>query len=137
ARTSHEMFKQLSGRIDNIMEVLDNQIGLTEKLDTGVKEVAAVQKKIAEPDEPAAIVPAASAPEAAGPQHAGSPPPLNDSSALKKAWEYRILMINIVKKEHGFMMKDLQSMMSDNAGLVQEHLPGHPACSFSKWINHS
>ncbi|MGD0281326.1 MAG: response regulator [Dissulfurispiraceae bacterium] len=140
ARSSHEMFQQLSCKIDRIMNKLDSQIGLTEKLDTGVKEVAAVKTKISEPDEPTATGPAvtvASPREVVKPKHDGSPAHVDDKSALKKIWEYRILMIDIIKKEHGFSIKDLEGMLRDNEGCVQEHLPGHPACSFSKWIDHS
>ena len=153
ARSAHEMFQQLSGRMDHIMDMLDSQIGLTAKLDTGIKEVAAIQEKISDPDglmeagpaetavtpekvtEPAGT---AVAPEkAAEPRDAKGQAHTADRSALKKIWEYRISMIEVVKKEHDYSMKDIEGMLRDNAEFVQEYLPGHPACSFSKWIDHS
>lgn len=140
AHPSHELFQQLSGRIDHIIDMLDSQITLAEKLGTGMKEVAAVQKKIIEPDElmaPEPAVTAAFPPEVAEHQHAGDLTHLDGTAALKKIGEHRILMIDIVRKEHSFSMKDLEGMLRDNAGFFQGHLPGDPASSFSKWIDHS
>ncbi len=139
ANPSHELFQQLGRRIDHVIDMLDNQITLAEKLGTGMEEVAAVQKKIIEPEELSATGPAvtdAFTPEVAGPQHAGNPAHLDGKAALKKIMEHRILMIDIIKKEHGFSMKDLEGMLRDNAGFVDGHLPGGPDTSFSKWIDH-
>jgi len=140
AHHSHELFQQLSVRIDHILDMLDSQITLAEKLGTGMGEVAAVQKKIIEPDELIATGPAVTAvfpPEVAGPQHAGDPTHMDGTATLKKIWEHRILMIDIVKKEHGFSIKDLEGMLRDNAEFFPGHLPGDPASSFSKWVDHS
>lgn len=140
AHPSYELFQQLSARIDHIIDMLDSQITLAEKLGTGMKEVAAVQKKIIEPDELMATGPAVTAAfphEVAGLLYARDRKHLDGTAALKKIWKHRILMIDIVKKEHGFSMKDLEGILRDNAGSVNVHLPGDPASSFSKWIDHS
>lgn len=139
ARHSYELFEHLSERIGGIMEVLEAQITLTERIGSGMKAAAAVQGKIMRNEEPEESVRGdreVSSPEVA---EAGNDAPRSaaESAALKKIWEYRILMIDIVKKENAFSIKDFDDMMNERSELLHEHLPGHPAGSFSKWVDHS
>ncbi|MBF0558242.1 MAG: response regulator [Nitrospirae bacterium] len=140
AQHSYELFEQLTGRIDRMMDMLESQISLTEKIESGMKEATVVREKIRRREEPNEDEPedkAVSSPKTAGTPNVTAKAPAEGDAALRRIWEYRILMINIIKKEHLFSMKDFGEMKNGTADMLEEHLPGHSSGSFSKWLDHS
>ncbi len=136
--SSRELFHQLSSRIENIIDTLDSQIDKSGTLAQGMEEVATVKSEVSvvSPDKKEAdtevnkIINEEPGPRAGGETKSKSVP-----VALKKIIEYRILMIDLIKKDFHISIKNLEEMLNDKAEFRQEHLPGHPASSISKWLD--
>ncbi len=45
--------------------------------------------------------------------------------------------MDIIKKEHALTISGLTELLFDKAELLQEQIPGSPASSLSKWIDHN
>ena len=123
ARPTLELFQQLRGRIDNIMDSLDSQIDMAATLVTGMEEVAAVKKEIVTPVELKAESPVQDK--------------ADTELALKKLIKNRMLMIDIIKTDHNLCLEKFKELLRDNTDieLQQDQLPGGPASSIFKWID--
>jgi hypothetical protein len=136
-----ETFKQLNSRIDHIMQMLDNQLALASIVTTGIQEAATAPQKAVQPDKPEQPPSLQSKPDYIAKSEKtvehSSEMPLATPSALRKILDNRILMMDIIRKEHSLTITGLTELLFDKTELLPEQVPGSPASSLSKWIDHN
>lgn len=136
ASASRERFHVLSGRIEDIMDMLDGQIAKSETLAQGMSDVTTVRSEVAD----VTMDRGEDAGESRIAKKESNPVDKSQNSeevppAFKRIIEYRILMIDLIKKDHDLSIKNLQEILDDKTKVRHEHLPGFPAGSLSKWVD--
>ncbi|HTZ19113.1 MAG TPA: hypothetical protein VMB78_11815, partial [Dissulfurispiraceae bacterium] len=127
---------QLRHRIEHIMEMLDSQAEIVATMESGMKEAAEVRQNVVEPDRTAAtdtvVAETCAEQERPDDRKSGGGTP----AAIKKILDNRILVIDIIRKEHAMSVGTLGELLRGSSEISREQLPGNPEDSLSKWIEH-